>query len=312
MQMLAPGEGALSQFSERLEQLLAQLLAKPWFPYLINIAALILLTASLAHWTWLLAAPKLATGSAPAMVRPATAPATQFNVQTIVAAHLFGAAPVAAGDVENIPLSSLNLVLTGLIAAGDNSVALIRVEGQPEAPFRIGDSIVSGAVLKAVYSDRAIIMRNGVAESLLLEGAAQALPGTPVREAPSRAAPPPQARGPQAPPIGPNDIREQGPNNYVVSRQALTNQMHTPQQILSQSLMVPQAGGGFLVREIQPGSVYEKLGLHVGDVVRSANGQPLNTVEDAMKIYQQSNNNSYINLEVMRNGRVENIQYTLQ
>ncbi len=316
MQMLAPGQGGLSQVSERLEHLFGQLLAKPWFPHLVNLCALLLLSASLAHWTWVLFAPK--TTSAPVAASARTTAAPSVNLQTIIAAHIFGAAPIAAGNVEDIPLSSLNLVLTGLIAAGDHSVALIRVEGQPEAPFTIGDAIVNGAVLKAVYTDRAIIMRNGVAESLLLEGAAQPLPGTPARE--TRTAPArsqtndgaPRAAAPQAPAVGPNDIRQQGPNNYLVSRQALTEQMRTPQQLLSQSLMVPQAGGGFAVREIQPGSVYEKLGLHVGDVVRSANGQPLNSVEDVMKIYQQSNNNSYINLEVLRNGRVENLQYTLQ
>lgn len=298
MQMLAPGQGSLNHLAERVDQLLS----KPWFPHVVNLLALLLLTFSLARWTWLLITPKLAPTSTPA-VAAAPAPTVQpLNADVIVAAHLFGAAPVVAGNVENIPLSSLNLVLTGLIAAGKGSIALIRVEGQAEAPFAIGQEITNGAVLDAVYSDRAIIVRNGVAESLLLEGAAQPLPGTPARETLAN------ARGG----VGANDIREQGPNTFIVSRDALKEQMRTPQKLLSQSLMVPNPGGGFVVREIQPGSVYEKLGLKVGDVVRSANGQVLHSVEDVMKLYQQSNNNSYIHLEVVRNGRVENLQYTLQ
>lgn len=299
MQMLAPGQASWGEFAERIDQLLS----KPWFPRVVNFIALLLLTASLARWTWLLITPMLVPATAPA-VATAAAPAapTTINVQTIVAAHLFGVAPTVAGNVADIPLSSLNLVLTGLIAAGSGSVALIRVEGQPEAPFTIGAEITAGAVLDAVYADRAIIVRDGVAESLLLEGAAQPLPGTPARENPSTA----------TPAIGANDIREQGPNAYVISRDALKEQMRTPQKLLSQSLMVPNPGGGFSVREIQPGSVYEKLGLKVGDVVRSANGTLLNSVEDVMKLYQQTNNNSYIHLEVLRNGRVENLQYTLQ
>ena len=303
MQMLASGSSTSALF-ERLERLSAQ----PWLPYVINGLALVLLTAGLAHWTWQLVTPAI-TPNAPLaapVARTNTAPA--FNLQTIQSAQLFGVAPLAAGsgNIENIPLSSLNLALTGLIAAGDKGVALIRVEGQPEAPFAIGDTIVGGAVLHAVHADRAIIMRNGVAESLLLEGAAQPLPGTPTPA-------PPIARGAiTTPGINPEDVRQQGPNSYVVSRDAVTKQMRNPQKMLSQSLMVPNPGGGFVVREIQPGSIYEHLGLKLGDVIRSANGQPLNSMDDVVKLYQQSSNFSSIQLEVLRNGRVESLQYNLQ
>lgn len=302
MQMLAPGSPA-SALLERLDRLST----KPWVPYVTNGLALVLLAASLAHWTWLVVTPA-STPNAPLPTAARANAAPTFNLQTIQSAQLFGAAPVAAGtgNIENIPLSSLNLALTGLIAAGDKSVALIRVEGQPEAPFAIGDSIVGGAVLHEVHADRAIIMRNGVAESLLLEGAAQPLPGTPV---PTQAA----ARGAiTTPGINPEDVRQQGPNSFAVSRDAVTNQMRNPQKMLSQSLMVPNPGGGFAVREIQPGSIYEHLGLKVGDVIRSANSQPLNSMDDVVKLYQQSSNLSSIQLEVLRNGRVESIQYNLQ
>lgn len=309
MQMLAPGQGSAAVLSERLDQLLA----KPWLPHVINVLALVLLTASLAQWTWLLITPRAPVTAAGLAPVPVEADAPTFDLAALQAAQIFGAAPVVApSSVEDIPLSSLNLVLTGLIAAGDNSIALIRVEGQAEAPFALGEEINAGAVLRAVYADRAIIERGGVVESLLLEGAAQPLPGTPTAPAPKpKSKPAPRARA-AAPPINANDIRAQGENNYVVSREALTAQMRNPQKMLSQSLMVPQPGGGFLVREIQPGSVYERLGLRVGDVVRSANSQPLNSMEDVMKLYQQSSNNNYIHLEVLRNGRVENLQYTLQ
>lgn len=290
---------------ERLDRLSSQ----PWLPYVINGLALVLLTAGLARWTWQLITPAIAPNaplSAP-VARTNAAPA--FNLQTIQSAQLFGVAPMAAGggNIENIPLSSLNLALTGLIAAGDKGVALIRVEGQPEAPFAIGDTIVGSAVLHAVHADRAIIMRNGVAESLLLEGAAQPLPGTPMPT------PAPPTRGAiTTPGINPEDVFAQGPNTYAVSRDAVTNQMRNPQKMLSQALMVPNAGGGFVVREIQPGSVYEHLGLKVGDVIRSANGQPLNSMDDVVKLYRGSSNLSSVQLEVLRNGRVESLQYNLQ
>ncbi len=81
---------------------------------------------------------------------------------------------------------------------------------------------------------------------------------------------------------------------------------------LSQALMVPNAGGGFLVREIQPGSMYEKLGLRVGDVIQSVNGQAVNTVDDVMRLYQQFESVANVSVEVRRAGRVETLVYNFQ
>ena len=303
MQMLTsgPGAGALAAFGERIEYVLA----RPWFPTLVNLMALVLLAFALARWTWLMVRPPTATTAAPVA---AAARAERFDLSALLGAQVFGVAPQTTADnIENIPLSSLNLVLTGLIAAGDQSFALIRVEGQPEAPFAIGQEILSGAVLQAVYADRAIISRGGVAESLLLEGASQPLAG--VMAEPGNEAAPAARTSPNA---AAARIREQGQNSYVVPRDLIDQQLKNPRDMLSHSLMVPNQGGGFLIREIKPGSIYERLGLKVGDVIRTANGVPLNTIDDVMKFYRQSGSSSHIQLEVMRNGRSEYMQYAIQ
>lgn len=275
-----------------------------WFPLAINLFVLVLLTWTLASWTWRVFTP----ATAPAPIAPrSNAQAATFDLPTLLNAQLFGASPAVSGpaNVEAIPLSSLNLVLTGVVSAGKKSLALIRADSQPEAPFAVGDEILSGVVLDRVYADRVVILRGGVAESLLLEGTENAPAAAPTSAPASRASPRANNRAN-------NIVRQQSANSYVVQRQGLNEQMRQPQELLRQSLMVPNAGGGFLVREIQAGSLYEKLGLRVGDVIRSANGQPINTLEDAVKLYQQSASLGSVNLEVVRNGKPEQLQYTLQ
>ncbi len=281
---------------------LEHLLATRWFPLVINLAVLVLLTWTLASWTWRMVTPV----SAPVPVTPrSNAQAVIFDLPALLNAQLFGAgaAVSAPTNVDAIPLSSLNLVLTGVVSAGKNSLALIRADSQPEAPFAVGQEILSGVVLDRVYADRVVILRGGVSESLLLEGA---------ENAPATAPAPNPALVSRASPQAGNVVRQQSPNNYLVQRHGLNEQMRKPQELLRQSLMVPNAGGGFLVREIQAGSLYEKLGLRVGDVIRTANGQPINTLEDAVKLYQQSASLGSVNLEVVRNGKPEHLQYTLQ
>lgn len=301
--MMSTGSGQATSSMDALENILLRaqgLLSTRWFPLLVNLAALLLLTWGLANWTWLLfkpAAPAVTPDSQYAV--STTAP--PLDLQALRAAHLFGQAPLAANtqSINDIPISSLNLVLTGVVAAAGASYALISVNGQEQEPFAVGQEIpTTGASLQAVYPDRAILLRNGVSESLMLEGMAKSLPDVTGEEVTAT----PEALA----------IQQPGHNQYMLPRELITQRLRKPQELFSQALMVPNAGGGFLVREIQPNSLYEKLGLRVGDVLRSVNGRPINTMDDAMKVYQAVSSARDIRVEVIRGGRPEQLTYNLQ
>lgn len=291
----APRGVATPHWLEHVEQWLA----KRWVPVLVNLLALALLCFTLAQGTW-----RLLTPPASADATPGTGAANEtsdYNLQALLSANLFGqAAPTAkaAESLETIPLSSLNLVLTGVMITPPGSFALISSDGGPELPFGIGQDIVAGVSLYAVYTDRVLIQRGGATESLMLKDTGPNLPdGSVVTASPQR----PSGTG----------TRRRGARNFAVSRQELTQQMQKP-DFLTQALMVPNAGGGFLVREIQPGSVYEKLGLRVGDVIQSVNGQPVNTMEDVMRLYRQFDSATNVSLDVRRAGRTETLVYNFQ
>jgi general secretion pathway protein C len=275
--------------------------AKQWLPGILNGAMLLLLTASLAQWTWLMVKPPL-----PPLVMAPPPPASatgSFSVAPLLAAHLFGQASqeLTGGRLDNLPISSLNLVLTGVIAAAGGGYALISVNNQPQESFAVGQNVTAGAVLQAVYPDRVVIRRNGALESLLLEGADRPSPGVEVSaSAPAPAYAPPSAPG--------NVVRETSSNHYAVQREQLAAQMRTP-DFLRQATMTPASGGGFQVQQLQPGSLYEKLGLRAGDVIKSVNGQPINSAEDAIRLYQQMNNVASAQIEVMRGGKPEYLYY---
>lgn len=230
---------------------------RQWLPGVLNGGMLLLLAASLAQWTWLLIKPPLP----PLVVAPPPppVPVNTFSLQSLLAAHLFGqvSQELTGRRLDNLPISSLNLVLTGVIASGTGGYALISVNGQSQEPFALGQTVTGGAVLQAVYSDRVVILRNGALESLLLEGADNSQP-------PQNMATPAVNR---AAGISTDIVRETGTNHYMVARDQLAAQMRTP-DFLKQATLAPSSGGGFLVRQIQPNSLYEKLGLHAGDVIK--------------------------------------------
>ena len=283
------------------EQYLERISSSRWTPIAVNVIALLLLTYSLAQWGWRLMQP------APTLEAPVAAPIMDSGAELrqLTNANLFGQVELAAGQTnlspDTIPLTSLNLTLTGVMPIGAEGFAIMSVDGQPETSFAIGEEIVAGANLQAVYPDRAILRRNGLLEAVILKEGAALAEGSVITS--------PQVRQD----TGLSGIRSSG-NNFTVERNLITQQMQRP-EFLSQALMVPNAGGGFLVREIQPGSVYEKLGMRPGDVIRSVNGQPINNMEEVMKLYQQLggvNRVGTISIEVMRGGRTETLQYNIE
>lgn len=286
---------------------LKQLPGRKWFPVALNVAAVLLLTYSMAQWTWRIFTPPKMPIVAATDASAQTA-AAALDIEELLAAHLFGkSAPEAmpaAAPIEEIPESSLNMMLTGVVAAGEDSLALIRVNDEPETPFAIGEELTRGVTLRAVYPDRAIIERRGVTEALLLEDAAASLLNAPVAERPTASTRTAAVGGVQA----------QGNNTFTIDRTALNEQLRD-QDLFRQALMVPNAGGGFLVRQIQPGSLYEQLGLKVGDVIRGVNGRSVNTVDQVLEVYQQLggvDELTGVQLEVMRGGRIQQLQYTIQ
>ncbi|KPK11035.1 MAG: hypothetical protein AMJ68_07235 [Acidithiobacillales bacterium SG8_45] len=271
------------------------------FVWLVNGAALLLLTASLAQWTWALIQPD----SQPATpvisgTGPATTKTTKNRVDNLLAIELFGHNPTTDEKSRAAPVTSLNLVLLGVVAAGGESLALISVDGRDQQPFAIGEEIAHGAVLDAVYPDRAIILRRGVRESLVLQENMPSLPLSSVMS-PTTATPA-------------GEIKKINDNLYRIDRGMLKSQIGSP-DLLSQALVVPHNKGGFEMRNVTPGSLYEQAGLQSGDVIKKVNGQPINTLDDAMRVYREMGGLDRlvaVNIDIDRGGQSQRLHYQLR
>ena len=290
---------ALPSQSLDLASLLERASSSRALPIAATLVALVLLTHSLAQWTWYFATPK---APAPAPAAPA-APDSGAALRDLLAANLFGVAEPGVLSPNQIPETSLNLKLTGVMVRGKGSFALIRIEGGDEVPVLLGAEVQPGTRLHAVYPDKVILARAGLYESLTLKDTVPALAAGSIVSA-SATAPMPGTS-----PV----VRSEG-NRFTLNRQSLTQQMQRP-EFLTQAMIVPNAGGGFLVREVQPDGMYAKLGVRVGDVIRSINGQSVNNMDDVMKIYQQVggvNQTGPVSIEVTRGGETKSLQYSFE
>ncbi len=251
-------------------------------PALATVAALLLLCWTLAQGTWRVLQP-----ASPAVARSGGADLT--DLRALGSVQLFGrAAPRSPAVEASVAPSNLNMTLTGVAARATGGCALVIVQGQPEAAFCSGEEVSPGVRLDTVERDRIVIVRNGVREAVFMKDADGAAAAA-------------------VPPI----VQSVGTDRQLVDRRQLQQQLGRP-EFLNQALIVPNPDGGFLVRQVQAGSLYEKLGLRPGDVIRNVNGQPLTNMDDVMRLYQQFGTAQRVLVDVQRQGRNETLYYDMR
>jgi general secretion pathway protein C len=218
-----------------------------------------------------------------------------FDVQAVVAAHLFGieAPDPSARDPANAPLSSANLVLAGTIATQDpkRGIAIISAGG-PSKVYSVGDN-VNGASLYSVYLDHAILDRDGNLETLLLPR--------------------------QLPPGSIASARRIGANPSTVA--AVDNIRRMVQQdpgILDQVMRTvasyDNAAGKLRGFRAYPGrnrAIFNKLGLKPGDLVTAINGQALDDPQHSQDVFNTVQTSDHVTVTIERGGQKQDISLNI-
>lgn len=221
----------------------------------------------------------------------------------------------ADGAVEEIALSSTaiaaedgpvatdatgNLVLIGTVVAGESSLALIK-SGNKAGVFRVGDELVSGVVVSEIGRRMVILQNRGVRQELPLK----------------------QRKGARAQRVKQQNSvsAKQGivavdKNSWRISKAVADNARSNLNSLLQTARMIPEVKGGkitgFKLVELEKGSLLEKIGLRVGDLVVEINQVKLNSPEKALQIFQQVREASNITLGLMRNGKPETFEYRFE
>ncbi len=219
--------------------------------------------------------------------------ATPLDIGGLVNAHLFGDAAVQAnsGDAANAPPSSMPLVLAGLLATADpkEGMAIIGDSAANAKVVAVGQQVPGGAQLHSVYSDRAIIDRNGVLESVYLPRNASGV-------AMAMAPPPPVAA------VNSNEAMVDRMRKLVSDDPGVIGQVLRPQPVFANGKM-----RGFRVYPGANRQAFARLGLRAGDLVTAINGTPLDDKDRAQEIFGTLNSSTDARVTVTRNGRQQEL-----
>ena len=205
--------------------------------------------------------------------------------------------------------TSLRVKLLGtLLAALDEySVASIQdVVTLKSQTYMIGDK-VQGAEVLEIERSRVIVLNNNRRE--YIDGTpgdgstvAYIPPSMPIVAAVA-------ARGNDGPPpsvaLGAS-IKPTGENEYEIPRAEIDKTLSNLNDVAMQARIVPAfkdgVAQGFKLFSIRPDSIYTKIGIQNGDVIKRINGYELNSPEKALEIYSKLKEAARIDIEVERNG----------
>jgi general secretion pathway protein C len=114
------------------------------------------------------------------------------------------------------------------------------------------------------------------------------------------------------------EVQATGNNEFTISRANLLKYTNDLSSVLMQARAVPNRDpntgeiNGFRILDMQPGSIYEQLGLQRMDVIKGVNGEPLDSIQKAMEMYNTLKNGSQVKLQIERGGKTNDFTYNVK
>jgi len=202
-------------------------------------------------------------------------------------------------DIEALEQTDLNLKLWGTVT-GDKRKAYAVIEETKENRqdlYRLGDT-VQGATVKLILREKVVLRVNGKDEVLEIEE----MLGEEKFVKPSKSSKP--SRPPRS-------------QNITLKRSQIDTAVKDINSLMNQVKISPNFDengkpDGLVLKSIKPKSIFRKMGLRSGDVIKGVDGKDIESVDDALKLYESLNSSSSLQLQVKRRGELKNINYNIR
>jgi general secretion pathway protein C len=245
--------------------------------------------------------------------------------QSIARWHLFGATPTQAGAGSNAPVTTLSLILRGTLAKSDpkSGIAVLSDPQNGERAIRVGEQVVPGARLAAVYPDHIVLEHDGIEEILKLPRDHNLAPADVVRPTPATVTGKPSSN-----PLSGGAVAPSSQDAFVAAKgatgvkapsdwqQTVARLRQNPDELARRVQVVPVLDGGKLTGvRLSAGAdaaLISQIGLRPGDVVTSVNGTPVDSFARGQEIMSSLTHASSVRVTVLRDGKPTELTVGLQ
>lgn len=265
--------------------------------HLPEMLSVLLITGSaytLANFTWnlypqnkdLMLTPSVITSNLPTKTINSS-----HLTRAISNAHLFGVTSNNNNVTTKAPITKLNLVLKGVLAAVPislSSVIIARKKNGPEEIYTIGDRLPGNVTIKEIHAEHVIIDRGGQLETLRL----------PKESSRQNIAYVSSISGTQSL----KDIR-----NQILKDPTSFGDYALPIVVKENGKQI-----GYRLDFQAKGDIFKRAGLRSTDIITSVNGMKLDTPQKSIRALRKMRTSNRLNLIVRRNGTDVKINLRLQ
>ncbi len=214
-------------------------------------------------------------------------------------------APVKTIDVDNLKETDLKLKLWGTVTGkqGGARAVIEDTKTREQNLYRIGDNI-QNATLKMILRQKVVLSVNGRDEILGIEEVGAAKKGGVRPRVASQDRTTPQM------PISST------PRQLTLKSDQIENALENLDQLMEQASIRPHIEegrpSGISITGIKPNTIFRRMRLRNGDIITGVNGAPIESVEDAMRIFGDLSSASEVQLEIKRRGRKRVLNYKVE
>jgi general secretion pathway protein C len=213
--------------------------------------------------------------------------------------------PAKAINVDELKETDLKLKLWGTVSGrGRQAYAVIEdTKTKKQNLYRTGDSI-QNATVKMILRQKVVLSVDDRDEVLGMEEIGAASERRESRTIARESSPAPRL------PIS------SYPRQLSLESNQIEAALDNLDQLMDQAEIRPyiEEGrpSGISITAIKPNTVFRKMRLRNGDIITGVNGTPIETVEDAMKIFSDLRSASELQVEIKRRGQKRVLNYKIE
>jgi len=194
-------------------------------------------------------------------------------------------------NLEALKHTDLKLRLWGTVTADDKQTAYAVIEelkAKKQNLYRVGDKI-QDATVKMIFREKVVLSINGRDEILEIEE------------------------------LSANKKTNKSvlKSNVIHKRNIKSNRLQTEKVFKEVNNLMGQANikpyfekgkiGGIILTRIKPDSLFNKMGLKNGDIIKGVNGENIGSVDDIQKFYKSLKASPDVQLQIKRKGKHKDI-----
>lgn len=206
-------------------------------------------------------------------------------------------------NMDNMAQTQLKLKLWGTVTGKpEQAYAVIEdIQKREQNLYRIGDSI-QNATLKLIKRSKVVLSLNGKDEILAMEDMSKASKS---KSSVARSA---SSSGQRRP--------ARRTQRVSLRRSMIDEAMNDVSSLMTQIKIKPHikdgVPNGLALSNIKPTSIFRRMGLRNGDVLKGVDGQDIRSVDDALRLYDSLKSTDAVSVQLERRGTDRTINYNIR